>query len=220
MPLATYGELKAAIAQYLNRDDLGTQIPLFIELAEQRIFRDLRCPNNEKIVHIEWDYAAPHQIEVPKDYIHAKYLAWNGKPLNYVADREFLTYASATGAPEVFTRIGDRFYLHPVLAYDSTAPTDPVKSPGGTLDIVYYADFSGLGQYTGSAAYSADNDSNSVLTIAGGLYLFGALLEAQPFLMEDQRLAVWQTKFDEIMGTLNSNARRSEMAGSPMVMRR
>ena len=42
MALTTYTELKASIADFLNRDDLTTVIPDFITLAEAQINRDVR----------------------------------------------------------------------------------------------------------------------------------------------------------------------------------
>ena len=43
MALTTYSTLKAEIASYLNRDDLTTHLDTFIDLAESRLNRDLRC---------------------------------------------------------------------------------------------------------------------------------------------------------------------------------
>ena len=48
MSMTTYDGLKASIANWLNRTDLATEIPDFIELAENRIFHEVRVPTNEK----------------------------------------------------------------------------------------------------------------------------------------------------------------------------
>jgi len=42
MALANYTELKATIADFLDRTDLTTVIPAFIELAEAQMNRDIR----------------------------------------------------------------------------------------------------------------------------------------------------------------------------------
>ena len=42
MALSNYTELKASIADFLNRDDLTSVIPDFITLAESQINRDIR----------------------------------------------------------------------------------------------------------------------------------------------------------------------------------
>ena len=215
MPLDTYGALKTEVAEWLERTDLDARIPTFIEMAEQRIFRELRTPNNEVVMNISWDYAAPFQIELPADYMEAKTASWNGVPMDRISDREFLALPARTGTPDRFARIADRIFIYPAPPYDSAAPTDPEKSPGGTFDLIYWADFSGLGQ--GAAG---DADTNSVLRIAGGLYLFGALSEGCSFLMEDQRVALWEAKFTQLMSSLNREARRAELSGAPMSMRR
>ena len=42
MDLSTYTGLKAAVAQFLARDDLTAEIPGFIQLTEAKIRRDVR----------------------------------------------------------------------------------------------------------------------------------------------------------------------------------
>ena len=42
MALATYSDLKASIADFLNRDDLTAVIPDFIKLAEAQFKREIR----------------------------------------------------------------------------------------------------------------------------------------------------------------------------------
>ena len=42
MALSTYDELKASIADFLNRDDLTSVIPDFIKLAETGMNREVR----------------------------------------------------------------------------------------------------------------------------------------------------------------------------------
>lgn len=48
MAITTYTELKSAIADFLNRDDLETVAPTFIALAEADINRRLRHWRMEK----------------------------------------------------------------------------------------------------------------------------------------------------------------------------
>ena len=44
--LSTYAGLRAAVADYLGRDDLDERIPTFIRLAEVRMKRDIRAPGS------------------------------------------------------------------------------------------------------------------------------------------------------------------------------
>ena len=50
MPITTYTELKATIADWLLRDDLTAVIPSFISLAEAQISRDIDHWRQEKRV--------------------------------------------------------------------------------------------------------------------------------------------------------------------------
>ena len=42
MAISTYAELKTAVADFLNRDDLTASIDTFIDLAESNLNRDVR----------------------------------------------------------------------------------------------------------------------------------------------------------------------------------
>ena len=48
MSITTYTELKTAVANFLARTDLTTQIPDFISLAEARLSRELESRSQEK----------------------------------------------------------------------------------------------------------------------------------------------------------------------------
>ena len=48
MALTTFDELKASIADFLNRDDLTAVIPDFVKLAETKMNRELRHWRMEK----------------------------------------------------------------------------------------------------------------------------------------------------------------------------
>jgi len=68
MALSTYTELKASVADWLNRTDLTTIIPDFIALAEAQIERTLRT--RQMIVRttasIDTEYSA-----VPADFLES-----------------------------------------------------------------------------------------------------------------------------------------------------
>jgi hypothetical protein len=43
MAITTYAELQAAIASWLNRDDLASTIPNFIDMVEAAVFQALKA---------------------------------------------------------------------------------------------------------------------------------------------------------------------------------
>lgn len=196
-----YGELKAAVQSYLyDRTDLTGSIPTFIELAERRIFRQLRVPANEKIVHFVAHESG--SIDLPKDYLEAKILTADSKPLERISDLTHLKAQDkrqASGEPRQFSRIGAQLHLYP--------------RPDTTVDItlVYWYDLSGT--------LSADIDTNEVLRIAPDVYLHGALVEASAYLGQDSRIGVWKSKLEEGLGSLRQQAVEAEYAGSVVAVK-
>ena len=64
MAITTYSELKTSIANWLNRDDLTTQIPDFISLAEENaslLVRHWRMENRATAAKIKWLIVAQPQ---------------------------------------------------------------------------------------------------------------------------------------------------------------
>ena len=70
MALSTRKVLEESIATWLNREDPETlnRIPDFITLAENRIFRRLRCRSNETLVT---DVLVGSNIPEPSDFLEA-----------------------------------------------------------------------------------------------------------------------------------------------------
>ena len=68
MSLSTFDELKADIADFLNRDDLDTVIPKFIKLAEADMNRKLRHWRMEKRSNALVD---TRYTSLPQDFIDA-----------------------------------------------------------------------------------------------------------------------------------------------------
>ncbi|BCV04326.1 MAG: hypothetical protein CM15mV83_580 [uncultured marine virus] len=60
--------------------------------------------------------------------------------------------------------------------------------------------------------------NNTFLTIAPDCLLYAALGESEPFLMNDQRLAVWASLYDRARIQLTSSDDRGEFSGNPMAM--
>lgn len=200
MALATYTDLKAAIATWLNRTDLTTYIPDFIALAEERIYRDLRIKAMETAFSTT---IASGVIALPTDYIELKNAYVDGSPV-YLLERASLEdiYSmyptrSTSGKPLYIAREGDNFIFGPYP--DSTY----------TIKGTYYKKL---------AALSAANETNWLTSGASSLILFGALAEAAPFLKDDQRLAIWEGKFQTQLRDVQRADRREALRGSSLTM--
>lgn len=206
MPISNYGELQTAISGWLERTDINDRIPDFISLAERRIFRDLRCPANETKRTFS-NYDAEVGLCIPDDYLELKNILWDGCPLERISDQQYLAWAcrpdtrtnndtvQPAGQPRYFARYACKFYVYPL----------PVVDTEDLIQINYWQDQSG--------ALTEDTDTNPILTIAPGVYLYGALVEAEAFLMNDQRIPLWESRFQDNLESLQNMADEAELSG-------
>ena len=77
MSLSNYADLKAAVATWVNREDLTTTIPDFIRLAEARVYRLLRVPSLEVITSLNIS-TTTGKANIPSDFLEARDLILEG----------------------------------------------------------------------------------------------------------------------------------------------
>lgn len=190
MIINNYGELKTVIASWLDRDDLTEQIPFFIGLAERSIFRKLRIPAHEKVTH--YTVNTEDALPIPSDYLEARSLLINGKPVERVSD----IYAQSLtddGTTRYFSRVGGEFVFKAAL-----------KS-GDVATLNYWADESGM---------SIDTDTTNVLRVAPDLYVYGAMMEAEKYLGAEGRIAQTKAIFESKLSEIQAMADQAELSGS------
>lgn len=201
MALTTYTELKASIADWLVRADLTATIPDFISLAEAQIERKLRT--RQMIVRsdasIDTEYSA-----VPSDFLDTKSLKLNTNP---VTPMQFETIESldqlasrtnASGKPIYFSIVGNQIRVVPTP--DTTY----------TAELTYYAKLTKL---------SSSVATNWLLTSSPDIYLYGALLQAAPYLQDDARIAVWSALYQSGLDQLQLADDRSTTSGGSLTAR-
>lgn len=191
MSLVTYDGLKASVANWLNRTDLTTEIPDFIELAENRIFHDVRVPTNEKTVLLT--VSSDGYATIPSDFLEVKDVFFNYNPLQRVSLTDLYAYVDTSGTPTCFARETYRFKFYPTPSIDAS---DEVR-------MIYYYD---VGRLSSSA------ESNVMLSTAPELYLYGTLVEASNFLGSDG--SRWEAGYQQAFARLIKHSRDSEFAGS------
>jgi hypothetical protein len=79
-----------------------------------------------------------------------------------------------------------------------------------TIDMVYYGKIPAL---------STANTTNWLLTKAPDVYLYGALTHAAPFLMDDQRMAVFSQIYLARVQSLQDESQKALHSGSPLISR-
>lgn len=197
--ITNYTTLQSTIADYLNRGDLTAQIPTFIQFAEADFNTRLRT--REMIIRAEAT-SDNEFVQLPSDWVEAINLQIVGgkSPLRFVT----LDAADQMVATEQYTQ---------VVAYSlMNGAIELVPAPGNDVDIemVYYGKITPL---------SSQVSTNWLLTKAPDVYLYGALMHAQPFLMDDQRMPVFAALYNARIEALNEESMKSTHSGSPLVAR-
>jgi hypothetical protein len=203
MALDTFAGLKATIADYLNRDDLTAVIPSFITIAEAKFNRKLRTRQMIKRANGQIETAF---FAYPSDWLQAKEFQLNTNP---IVRLQFVTEAYgdelkanryvSIGQPAYYTITGTQLEFIP--APDATY----------SAELTYYAKIPAL---------SDSNTSNWLLAYAPDLYLYGALLEAAPYLKDDERLAVWSQMYVNSLGDIEVADQRASVSSTPLVRAR
>ena len=161
MALSTYSELKTAIANWLNRSDLTTEISNdFIKLVESEFNSKLRI---NKMLNTDSSFTIDSETEtLPTGFLQVRdFFIVTGsskRPLTYMSPSQMddVRGGSTTGTPIVYTIIGNNFRF---------APT-PDKSYTATIN--FYKAFDAL---------SDSNTTNEILTNHPGIYLYGSWLQ-------------------------------------------
>ena len=202
MAITTYTELKTAIADFLNRDDLSAAVPTFISLAEADMQRRVRHWRMEKRSTAELDtqYSA-----IPADFVEVIrfYVTSNDtRPLELISQAELLDRkakrSNASGAPAYYALTAGELEIYPV--------------PDGTYDVeLYYV--------SRIPALSDSNASNWMLEQYQDAYLYGALVHSAPYLKDDARVTVWAALYQNAIDAINAESERSKYGGSGLRMK-
>jgi len=201
MAIATYSDLKTAVADYLARSDLTTKIPDFITFAENRLRRDLRIRQMLKLVN-GVTTAGDATFSIPADFLEMRDIHLNTTPnrtLEYLAPNIFYRNADATttGVPSKYTLLAGDFQFAKI-------PDDAYN-----LRMLYYA----------APTYLSDsNTSNVFLANCSDALLYASLGEAEPYIMNDERLATWAALYQRAIDSINTSDDRGEYAGVPLTM--
>jgi hypothetical protein len=206
MALSTFTELKEAVADWLDRSDLTARIPDFIALAEARINRELRIRPME-VRSTMYTTVDQQYFNLPGGYIQMRNIQLNTNPttpLEYITPEmlDRLYGSSTTGKPRAYTLIGDEIQLA------------PIPDSAYQLEMAFYEKFTPLGD--GSAGTVT---SNWLTANAPDVLLYGALMEAEPFIKNDERIPVWLNGYSNAIDKLQQQDQRDRHSGSAMRVR-
>lgn len=199
MPIGTYSELQSAIAGWLNREDLTARIPDFIALAEARLSDDLRVRQMEERA------TAPFNEEyepLPSDFLEMRQLKLLTNPIATliyktptVLDTD--SPSTAPGQPVFYTIIGSEVRLKP--------PPDTTY----TAELVYYQSIPAL---------SDAAPTNWLLTSRPNAYLYASLIEAAPYLGDDERIKTWEFLYTRAIEQITQADERARWNGAALTV--
>lgn len=166
--ITNYTELKAAIANWLNRDDLTARIPEFIANGEARLNTRVRHRDMESSTALALDSSG--QATLPTDFLEARYMSVASTPVarpEFVqpGSREWLYRFRPYATPQYYTTLADKIAVQPAFA--------------GSATLYYYAKLLALGD--GQA-------TNWLLDRAPEAYLYAAVVEAWAYLQDTEEM--------------------------------
>ena len=202
MPITTYTELKSAVADWLLRDDLTAVLPSFISLAEAGLNRQARHWRMEKrsSATLDSQYSA-----LPADFLQPIRLSLtSGTTFELelasqadIVDMRSLA-ANNTGRPRYYALTAGEIEVFP--------------TPGDnyTLELAYVARVPAL---------SDSNADNWLLTYYPDAYLYATLLQAAPYLKDDERVGLWKSLYDGAVAGIIADGVRAKFGGSGLRMK-
>ena len=202
--ITNYSNLQTTIADFLNRDDLTSVIPTFIQLAEAQMNRDLRHWRMEVRASGQQS-AGDAYMQIPADWLETiRFHITDGgtKPLDLISRKALEDKRAGnenmSGTPRYYTHADSQFELYPTPNEDTNT------------ELLYFAKIPSL---------SDGNTTNWLLEDAPDVYLYGALIHSAPYLSEDERVGVWAQLYGASVQRLNIMSDDARMSGSGLTLK-
>jgi len=202
MAITSYSTLISSVKTYLNRSDISdAQIKEFISLAEASFNRVLRTRNQIKR---STSSVSTQFVTLPSDLLELYNIQLNSDPIvrleqvSLSALDTLKSQSSTTGKPRYFAITGSDIELYP--------------SPDTTyvIEVIYYSTITPL---------SDSNADNFLITNHNDIYLMGTLVQAEPWLMNDERIGVWGGFLGKAIEELRVSDERSQTESGTILMR-
>ncbi len=197
--ITDYATLQTAIADYLARSDLTTFIPNFVQNAENKLYRTLNLRNEETALNVA---ISSGTATVPTDFKALKFAYFDGSPIHILEwvplNKLYEEHPVRTNqqTPCLISREAGNFIFGPA-------------SKDGTLRGVYYAKQDPL----------RTTDGSWYVVNAADVLLYGALLEAKPFIKDDPRIPIWLEFFRDGVRSLEQEEMNSSVSKGPISQR-
>ena len=204
MAITNYTNLQTSIADFLNRDDLTSVIPTFIQLAEAQMQREIRHWKMEARVSGQQS-AGDEYMQIPSDWLETIRLHLTGNGTSAVTLTSRAAMADIRAKNENASTVAPYYYCHA----DSQFELYPTPVEDTDFELLYLQKIPDL----------ATNSTNWLLTDAPDVYLYGSLLHSAPYLAEDARVAVWAQMYSAAVQNVNSASEQARYSGSGMTLK-
>lgn len=196
--MSTFADLRTQALDYLDRPELTDQFPLWVRLFQAKLNRLLRTGGGERQATLTPDpltggAALPDDYQAWRSVVPVSRPAW---PLPYAAPDVLARErpcGPVGGIPRLFTIEGSTLFPAPV----------------GQIALTYYR---------GVSAYVDGSTADWILIAHPDLYLYGVLTEAELYLKNDERAAMWQAQAANALADLMSADRDARWGRARVMM--
>lgn len=228
--VTTYATLQTAIADWLNRSDLTAVIPNFIQNAEQRLKRDPRVRNPDIAVQAVATITFTGNVTAADSFkIGNQTYIFRASPsvANDVARgatlaisiANFVAAINGTGTAGTEYAAGTSVVQGVTATGSATVLTVTVNTPGSqglnyhisevvdggsVATVVAFATGSGSSTII---SLSASVTTNWLLTYHPDIYLYAALCESGPYLMDPELTQAWELELEKRISDLAGSVR-------------
>ena len=199
MAFNTYDDLKDSVKNWADRDDLNSFIPDFIALCEARFNRELRLRSMEQKEYAN-TVGGQANYALPTNYLQMRECRLNTNPtesLRYVSPEIYEAWNLGSGEPKFYTIIANEIRIGPI--------------PSGVyeMEMLFWRKFPNL---------SSTTATNWMLTNSPDVYLYGTLMELEPFIQNDPRTALWAAGYQRAIETLQLQDDKDRHSGSALTV--
>lgn len=215
MSLDTYTGLQEAVADWLNRigsPEVAARTPDFIRLFEAK-FDNYDPPiRHPKMTVRATAVADSEYVQLPGDFLEMQRVRFVGSrkgTLRFVTPERFedeKTAAFGADYSGIFTVVGEELQIYPFTADQNVQ-----------IELTYWGKLPKLADL---AAADPAQPNNWLLREYPSTYLYGALLEATPYLRDDERITVWSAGLSQALDFLIAAGDRARHSAGTLAPRR
>jgi hypothetical protein len=196
MSIASYSELKTAIASWSHRTDLTNYLADFITLAEEKLFSELKVKDMEA----RTDYTPTSRYLATPTRMTSirRIVAKSSPPVELIStspDGLRAVWDTGSGTPSHYSVLGSEIEFN--------------RIPNVDVEILHYA---------APAALSDSSTTNDILTNYPLVYLAAAMCEVAVFVKDMQMLSTWEGKYAVGVNAANKKSSKFHTAG-PLAVR-